>query len=173
MNKYFSRITSSQRGEAFNPLSWPFLLATIAYGVSFAFLSSTESVQLSSLFLAMHSLHAVIPLIWGIVAILTILLGFTFLLFRIPPIGKTSGLVGFMLWTFAGFCWAFTGGWVTVFAIAIPNMWFWIWQYLSLSVFRREDARDIATMKAYDKGSYDRNKTGKAERLNNRGVRRQ
>jgi hypothetical protein len=65
-----------------------------------------------------------------------------FLLMNKPPIGKFSGLMGFMLWIFAAFCWFLTGGAFVALAIALPNIWFWIWQYLSLAKFDKQDQVD-------------------------------
>lgn len=173
LQKLFSRVTSSQRGEKFNFLIYPFLLTTLAYGIGFTFFAHTSGVGGSSLFAAMTSLWPIFPLIWGITSILTIVVGITFLLFNIPPAGKASGIVGFMVWVFATFCWGLTGGWLLVFALGIPNMSFWIWQYLSLSLFRREDAEDKETMEAYDRGEYDDDNGGRELRISNRGVDRQ
>lgn len=176
MNKYFSRVTSSARGEVFNPLVWPFLFSTLAYGVGFTAFINTGAVGQSSLFIAMAGFHAVIPVIWGSIALITIFTGLTFLLFNIPPIGKVSGLIGFMLWLFASFCWGLSGGWLLMVSIGIPNLWFWFWQYLSLSHFRREDAEDKETMKFYDTGQYDNKKhpkDAKTDREDNRGKDRQ
>lgn len=172
MNRYFSRITKSARGERFNPLTWPFFIATFAYGLGFTAFYSTSATAHSSLFIAMISIHPYVPILWGATAIVTILIGFTFLMFNIPPAGKVSGLVGFMLWVFASFCWGIAGTWLLLFSVAIPNMYFWIWQYLSLSVFRREDAKDRATMLLYDSGQYDDRlnpKDSKIDREDNRG----
>lgn len=142
MNKYLSRITSSARGETFNPLMYPSLICTLVYGLGFTVFSWWDSVSHSSLYTAMVEINPNIPVIWGSLAVLTIIVGFTFLLFNIPPAGKVSGLFGFMLWVFAGFCWWLTDGQFVVFAVALPNLWFWIWQYLSLARFRREENED-------------------------------
>jgi hypothetical protein len=176
MNKYLSRLTSSQRGEKFNPLIWPFFISTFAYGIGFAALFNFDGVGKSSLYQAMVTIHPYIPFAWGAVAVLTIIVGFTFLLFNIPPAGKLSGLVGFMVWVFAAFCWGLDGNWLLIFSVALSNMYFWIWQYLSLSVFRREDAADLETMVQYDAGNYDDElnpKDSKVARDDNRGRDRQ
>jgi hypothetical protein len=170
MNKYLSRLTSSARNETFNPLIWPFLISTFVYGLGFSFFTHTEGVEKSSLYIAMNDINPYAPHIWGGIAVGTIVCGLTFLLFNIPPAGKLSGLVGFMLWVFAAFCWGLTGGWLLIGSIALSNLWFWFWQYLSLSVFRREDAADQATMEAYDAGEYDDDNGGKRLRETNRGV---
>lgn len=170
MNKYLSRVTSSARGEAFNPLIWPSLFSTLVYGVGFMVLAHTDSIEQSSLYRAMSGIHSLAPLLWGMVAVATIVVGLTFLLFNIPPAGKVSGLVGFMVWVFAGLCWVLTGGLFLALAVAFPNIWFWIWQYLSLSRFKAEDKRDAKTLDAYEAGEYDAPNGGKERRESNRGV---
>lgn len=156
----------------FNPLIYPFLFATLVYGIGFAIAIPLGVVGDSSLLTAMTQIGPHISMLWGWTAIVTIFGGMTFLMFNIPPFGKVSGLVGFMLWGFAGMCYALTGAWLALFAVAIPNMFFWFWQYLSLSKFRAEDSRDRKTMKNYDTGQYDDElnpKDGKIDRDNNRG----
>jgi hypothetical protein len=142
MNKYISRLTSSARGELFNPLIYPSLMMTLIYGIGFVFLRHTGGVAESSLFTAMTTIGGFIPLAWGIACLLTIVVGIFFLLLNKPPAGRFSGIMGFAVWVFASFCWGLTGGWFLVLALGIPNMWFWIWQYLSLARFNREDADD-------------------------------
>lgn len=155
-NKYYSRMTRSARGEAFNPLIWPFFISTLAYGVGFlVFLPLTSVVGDSSLFRAMTAVGEYIPVAWGAVAVLTILCGLTFLMFNIPPFGKVSGLVGFGIWVFASICYMFAGGWLPLFSVAIPNIIFWFWQYLSLSRFRDEDEEDKKTMEHFSAGDYN------------------
>jgi hypothetical protein len=171
-HKYLSRLTSSARGQTFNPLTYPFLGATLSYGIGFLFFFNTGGVHESSLYASMHAIGWYIPIVWGGVCVLTIMVGITFLLFNLPPAGKASGLVGFMLWVFASFCWAVTGGYLLIFAIGLPNTYFWFWQYLSLSEFRREDAIDLRTMAHYDAGKYDDKlnpRDSKIARNDNRG----
>ncbi len=144
MDKYWKRITKSARGETFNPLIYPSLIGTLVYGLGFTVFSWVDSIHASSLFIAMTSIHAVIPVIWGGIAVATIVVGVIFLLWNKPPAGKLSGLMGFMLWVFAGFCWYLTGAGFVTLAVAVPNIWFWIWQYLSLAAFRREEIEDAA-----------------------------
>lgn len=173
MRKYISRFTSSARGELFNPLTYPFLFSTLAYGIGFTAFLHTASTLDSSLYIALVGIGASFPVIWGVAALTIIVSGVTFLLFNIPPIGKLSGLAGFVIWAFAGMCYLLTGAYLPLFAVAIPNMIFWFWQYLSLSKFRREDARDIKTMLRYDRGEYDDElnpKDAKASREDNRGT---
>lgn len=149
MNKYLSRITSSARGETFNPLIWPSLISTLIYGIGFSVFFWTDTVHLSSLFSSMSGLHPLLPVIWGAVAVLTIALGLSFLLFNKPPYGKVSGLIGFMVWSFAAWCYILTGAWFVALAVAFPNIWFWVWQYLSLARFKQEEKDDAETARLY------------------------
>ena len=173
MNKYLSRVTSSARGEVFNPLIYPFLFSTLVFGIGFAIVQPIfGTLGANSLYTALIVFGSFVPVVWGIIALITIVGGATFLLFNIPPFGKVSGLIGFMLWAFAGMSYFLTGAWLSLLAIAVPNMVFWIWQYLSLSLFRREDAWDKRTMQRYDAGEYDNQQDaveGKRDRLDNRG----
>lgn len=137
------KLTRSARGELFNPLLWPFLLSTLSYGLGFAIVFHFGfDIGTSSLYLAMESLLWFAPIIWGLSCIAVIVMGVTYLLFNVPRYGRISGLIGFSLWFFAGACYVYSGGYLTLFSVVVPNMWFWFWQYLSLSRFRREEVED-------------------------------
>lgn len=168
------RLTHSARGETFNPLIWPSLFCTFAYGVGFAILLPLGiPVGTSSLYVSMAQIGTQLPVIWGSICIVTIFGGLFFLLFNKPPLGKFSGLLGFMVWCWAGFCYVLTGNWLVLAAVVFPNMWFWFWQYLTLTVFRHQDIKDEETIRAYNDGKYDDGNGGRQRRLNNRGVDRQ
>lgn len=168
-----TRLTQSARGELFNPLIYPFLIMTLAYGVGFTVFGKTDAVALSSLFEAMHQLHPLATLIWGVLAIAVIIVGLYVLVKDKPPVGKANCFVAWLLWFFAGIVYMLTGGWVTLFSVAVPSLWFWTWQYFSLTKFREQDRLDKATMRRYDDGQYDDEqhpKQGKIDREDNRGV---
>lgn len=172
MEKFVSRLTSSARGEVFNPLIWPALFTTTAYGLGLGVLFPLGlKIGDSSLYSAMTEIGPHLPLIWGITALVTIFTGIFFLLFNKPPMGKFSGLLGFMVWLFACFCFAMTDNYFVLAAVAFPNAWFWFWQYLSLSQFRKQDVVDNQTMEDYDEGLYDDEnnpETARHEREGNR-----
>jgi hypothetical protein len=115
-----------------NPLSYPFLIATAAYGIGFTVFAQTAAVHQSSLFMALSFLHPFLPYVWGAACLIAIVVAFVSLIKDHEPGAKTAGWIGFMTWLFAAICWIITGGFLTLFAIAIPNMWFWLWQYFNL-----------------------------------------
>lgn len=166
----WTRISKSARGEFFNPLIYPFILVTFAYGVGFTFFNHTPAVYESSLYQAMVSISPLLTTVWGILAILVILIGFYVLVKDKPPMGKINCFLAFLLWFFAGTVYVLTSGWLTLFAVVVPSIYFWTWQYFSLARFRREDVLDKATMERYDDGQYDDDNGGKKLREDNRGV---
>lgn len=166
----FSRLTRSARGELYNPLIYPFLVTTLSYGIGFTAFRWTEAVNQSSLYLSMHALSPLLTVIWGVLAIVVIVVGLYVLIFDKPPIGKANCLVAWMLWLFAAIVYVLTGGWLTLFAVALPGLFFWTWQYFSLQKFRQQDVVDNASMDEYDDGQYDSRWGGSRRRLDNRGV---
>lgn len=166
----FTRLTRSARGEFFNPLIYPFLLTTFAYGVGFVVFRFSAAVRESSLYIAMYTIDPLIPLVWGAMALLVITIGMYVLIFDKPPIGKANCFVAWMLWLFAGIVYILTGGWLALFSVAAPSLMFWTWQYFSLAKFRQQDVLDSDAMAAYDDGEFDSRFGGKRRRLDNRGV---
>jgi hypothetical protein len=174
MNKYASRLTSSARGESFNVLAWMFLIPTFFCGLALAVgvpLGMGGAAEIMSAALSVPPFDYS-EIIWGVIAMLNIVIGATFLLFNFPPFGRASGIVGFMLWIWAAI-WFFNSGlYLLVGILCLPQACFWIWQYFTLSRFRREDATDKQTMVNYDEGLYDDElnpKEGCKDREHNRG----
>lgn len=166
----YTRASRSARGELFNPLIYPFLLATFAYGVGFVVCSLLDLKAASSLFTAMVSISPTLTLIWGLLAIGVIVVGLYVLVMDKPPIGKANCFVAWMLWLFAAIVYVLTGGWLPLVSVTIPSLYFWTWQYFSLAKFRAQDVLDRATMTRYDEGEYDDDNGGKELRLDNRDV---
>lgn len=139
-------MTSSARGETFNFLIWPFLLATFAYGVGFTLVYPFIYNPGSSLHEVMSNIIPWLPFVWGVGCLAVITIGLVFLLFDRPPWGKVSGLLGFMLWIFAVMCYAMAFEFVLLFAVSIPQAMFWRWQWVTLKRFREEDIEDEGSM---------------------------
>lgn len=163
-------MTRSARGEFFNPLVYPFLLTTFAYGLGLTAFSWTAAVQKSSLVTALDTVAPFATVVWGAVALAVIIVGLYVLIFDKPPVGKANCFVAWLLWAFAAMAYILTGNWLTVFSVAIPSLMFWTWQYFELSRFRHEDVLDRATMGRYDRGQYDHDAASGRRRRNNRGV---
>lgn len=166
----FTRLTRSARGELFNPLIYPFLLSTFAYGIGFTLFRNFTAVHESSLFMAMEAISPTLTLIWGVLAIAVIIVGIYVLVYDKPPIGKANCFIAWMLWLFACIVYIQTGGYLTLFSVSLCNLMFWTWQYFSLAKFRQQDVVDSDAMVAYDDGEYDSRFGGKRRRLDNRGV---
>lgn len=134
--------TMSDRGERYNFLIYPFLLSTLSYGIGFALFGSTKAVVKSSLHVAMTDMITWLPAAWGTMCILVILLGAYLLLFDIPPIARANAMTGFILWCFGAWCYFWDGGYLPLAAVALPNIVFWAWQFISVSRFREEEVKD-------------------------------
>lgn len=126
MNKYVNRV----RSKVLHALVWPFLAATIAYGIGFTAFNSASGVTASSLYHAMFSMHPALPVVWGAVALVAIILVMVYLALEVRWANKVSSLLGSMVWIFASFCYILTGGWLLLFAVSLPNLYFWVWEYL-------------------------------------------
>lgn len=131
--KRVMKACNSSELRAINPLTWPFVLATLAYGLGFTFFYWAGEVKKSSLFMSMTETYDYAAPIWGASALAVIVIVVAFLVFKHPRIGKFASVAGFMLWLYAAFSWFLVGADLLVFAVALPNAWFWFWQYLCLA----------------------------------------
>lgn len=133
------RFTHLDNNTKINFLIYPFFLATLSYGIGFLCFGSWAGwIAKSSLFTAMTAIHPWIPFIWGGGAIIAVVAAILFIGTRkFLSIGDTAALFGSLVWIFAAFCYALTGGYLLVFAVALPNLMFWIWYFFRLSGFRR------------------------------------
>lgn len=120
-----------------NPLIYPFLFATLIYGLGFALLGDWTGVSTSSLFTAMWSLHNFLPALWGIAAALAALLGVAVTAFRQVHLGEAASMFGFLVWFFAGLIYLLSGYWLVLMTVALPNTYFWLWFYLRLKWYAR------------------------------------
>lgn len=142
MVKILRRFTHLDNNTKINVLIYPFLLATLSYGVGFLCFGAWAGwVTKSSLFTAMTAIHPWIPFIWGACGLVAVLMAILFIGTRKAlGLGDTAALFGSLVWLFAAFCYALTGGYLLVFAVALPNLIFWIWYFFRLSSFRRSGA---------------------------------
>lgn len=138
MNKYWRRLLWRTPEERFNPLMYPFLVATFIYGFGFAFFGDASGVANSSLFNSLTQFHELMPLVWGVLTVTIAVATIITLLFRPIGIGRTTALIGFMTWLFAAFVYALSGHWLVILTVTGPYMFFWAWFYLRVSFFSRQ-----------------------------------
>lgn len=112
-----------------NPLIYPFLLATLVYGIGFVAFGPLPGVEASSLFQALITLGTALTVTWGAVGLIAIALMIYALKRLDERVERIAGILGFMVWVFAGCAWLLTGGWLLAGSIAIPNAWFWAWAF--------------------------------------------
>ena len=97
------------------------MLISFSYGVGFILFRFTDILGTSSLYATMIGIAPHIAFIWAIAclwAVIHTLIGW-----------KPASLLGFSAWVFAAICYVIAGNWVVLFAVAVPNMLFWLWQH--------------------------------------------
>lgn len=124
-----------------NPLFYPFLLATFAYGLGFTAFPWWSGVNSSSLFSAMSAIQFTLPHLWGIFALLAGIFAMILVLFRRGGwLGETAAMFGFLVWLFAGIVYALGGYWMVFLSVTGPNMYFWGWYYIRVKWYERQKA---------------------------------
>ena len=147
MVNYWNRIryVDDKHKQAVNPLVYPFLFATIIYGLGFiASPILGTAVSTSSLFTAMGALHNFLPPLWGICALLAGTLGTYCLLTRHTKyISATASMLGVMVWLFATFIYIGNGFFLVTLTVATVNLYFWVWWYIRLKWYQRRKAAGL------------------------------
>lgn len=132
VNKYLTRLIYREQGstERVNDLVWPFLFASLIYGLGFATLGWWDGVSTSSLYKAMNETDVWLPEIWGTCAALASILALVFISTRKTVLGEVSAFFGFLVWAYAVWVYAEAGFWLVVLTVALTNAYFWGWLYL-------------------------------------------
>jgi CHASE2 domain-containing sensor protein len=141
MNKYVSRLiyVDKSHNEKVNPLAYPFLIATLLYGVGFFGLGFWQGVALSSLFQSLFDLNSILPQVWGILALTASFSAFVTIFTR-----KTkwwsgiASMTGVLVWLFAGIVYGMYGYWIVLITVAVPNLFFWVWYYFRVRSYERQ-----------------------------------
>lgn len=147
MVNYVKRlIYVDEQKRAINPLFYPFLFATLIYGVGFLALGGWSGVNSSSLWTALHALHPWLPSLWGLGATLAALSATALLIFRKQEwLGEFAALFGFMIWIFAATVYAINGFWLVLLTVTIPNGYFWGYYYSRLKWYERQKRVGLLT----------------------------
>lgn len=115
-----------------NPLVYPFLLVTLAYGLGFVLLEPTNFVSHSSLWHALSMISPTLSVTWGIVALLALALVLVGWYTGSRAAARAGTLLGVAVWFFAALAYILTGGWIVLFSVAIPSIWFWIVSFYAI-----------------------------------------
>lgn len=131
--RFIRRFLYRQPGEMFNVLMWPFLLQTLVTGVAFIAFGWTNSVKASILY-TITTVHFGIFLtsVWGILAVVAIILTLINLYYRYQPAGSVSGTLGIMLWMYALILYLLTGYYYQAVLTIVP-LYFWIWHSVRIT----------------------------------------
>lgn len=138
MTNYVKRLLYvDAKGTKINPLFYPFLFATIVYGLGFSLLGGWSGVNTSSLFGAMSNLHNWLPTLWGVCALLAGGFAVAMMLLRHAPLGSLAAMFGFLVWLFAGFVYLLNGYYLVLLTVTFPNVYFWVFYYMRLAWYNR------------------------------------
>lgn len=140
MTSYWKRFVYVSKGsqQRVNPLIYPFLAATLLYGLGFFLLGDWTGVSTSSLFTAMSALHNFLPAVWGAMAALAGILGVATIVARKALLGEVPSLLGFSVWAFAAFVYILNSFWLVLLTVALPNLYFWVWWFFRIKWYDRE-----------------------------------
>jgi hypothetical protein len=127
-----------------NPLFYPFLFATLIYGLGFTLFGWTSGVNTSSLYGALVAMHTFLPALWGSVAILAAFLAFFAILTRrTHVVSASAAMSGVLLWLFAAITYLQGGYILVILTVALPNMFFWVYWYVRLKWYQRQKAAGL------------------------------
>lgn len=130
-----NRLRYNSEGKPYNPLMYPFLLTTFAYGFGFTFFNEAW-VSSSSLYMAMFEMRTWMPNVWGAVALTAIVLNVITLMTKHLQVAAAAAFLGAMVWFFAFFVYMLGGDWLIMISVTLPNLLFWIWYYIEFSYWR-------------------------------------
>lgn len=141
MTNYVKRLLYIDAGEnqRINPLFYPFLVCTFFYGLGFATLSGWSGVNQSSLWKAMDSDAAMMPIVWGACALVAGSFATALMLTRkIGILGEIASMFGFLVWLYAAWIYAQGGYWLVLLTVTGPNCYFWAWYYTRVKWWERQ-----------------------------------
>jgi hypothetical protein len=133
--RHFTHITKTEKQ---NPLLYLFLLETLVWGVAFAFFSAASPVTDSFLhMLTVATFGSTFAFVWGIMAILAVLGSLAGIYLRRSWLGQAVSLTGFCIWLYATIMYISGGYMLHLFAVALPNLLFWLWWFFLIQGYHR------------------------------------
>jgi hypothetical protein len=146
MTNYLKRLRwlDDKQKVPVNPLFYPFLFATLVYGLGFSLFGFTSGVSSSSLYGALVAMHTVMPVLWGSVAVIAGLLAFYAILTRkTHGVSASAAMMGVCLWLFAAITYLQGGYILVILTVAFPNLFFWVYWYIRLKWYQRQKAAGL------------------------------
>lgn len=121
-----------------NFLSFIFFYTTFSFGLFFTAFYNTDSVHDSVLYEVTERNLGDIPLpIWGACAMLVVVVNLVGIVVSNAAVVKAAAMGGFLVWLFASIAYMFTDEDFQFFAIALPQVVFWVWYYFKVGEFKR------------------------------------
>lgn len=137
--KYLRRLYMKTDYQFFNPLLHIFVLKTLAFGLYFTFLGSTEAISETNLYqLTTDYLPSNAGNFWGLCLLLVVFGHILEMEFRGKGFGGWVGILGFMCWLYAGFIYATTGQWFAFTGYVAGDLFFWGWYMVSSNHYRHQ-----------------------------------
>jgi len=124
----WKRLRYNENGEPYHPLMYPPLIASFAYGFGFTFFTASW-VTTSSLYQAMFAIQSWLPHVWGIAALIAVVLNLVSLVFRHRKYEPPPTFLGVLVWLFALLVYLLGGDYLITVSVTLPNLLFWIWYY--------------------------------------------
>lgn len=125
--------------QRINPLFYPFIIATFLYGFGFSLFNWWSGINKSSLYQAMYSTAASMPVIWGSMAALASIFAIILALYRRGGLlGEVAAMFVFLVWLYAAWIYGEGGYWLVMLSVAGPNTYFWAWYYTRVKWWERE-----------------------------------
>lgn len=125
------------------PIVWLFLLQATAAYVSFGIVDPLTPGFQMLLFEEMFELMLWVPVVWGIIGVVSVVMEFVGVAFDNALITRVFAYLQVALWFFAGIVYLKSGLVMLFLIIALPQMLFWMWN----QTVRYDHARVVGEVK--------------------------
>lgn len=143
MKRYIRRLVWRDNDVLINPLSHIFFLITLVMGLAFGAFPDFFHVETTVLFVqTLVSFPDLIANIWGW-AMLAVSIANVILLMTRWRFGQCVAMAGFMGWLYAALVYILAGYWFGLLAVAIPNLLFWVYYFMSISEYHNQPPIDF------------------------------
>jgi len=121
-----------------NPFMYVFTYITAVFGICFTFFPHVSGAYQTFLYeLTTLQTQEFTTSIWGLCAIVAVVIGLVALNYRKRWMGNAASMFGFLVWLFAAVTYAVGGFWFGFLVAALPNVYFWAWMYFKTEQYHR------------------------------------